>query len=83
MGGRGWSWAGAVALVLALCVGIGWAVALIVVAVNDEPIGPRTATFLATIGGALAGAVVGWLGASTRAGRGRHRAPRDPSEDGA
>lgn len=59
------SWAGAVALVLAACIGVGWAVALVVAAVQDGPVGPRAATFLTTMGGALLGAVVGWLGADS------------------
>jgi len=68
-----------VALVLAVCVGVGWAVAVIVAATEDHPVGPRLATFLTTAGGALVGAVVGWLGADSV--NKRHHRDQGPEGD--
>lgn len=76
---RPWSWHGAVALVLAICVGVGWATALIIAAAQAEPIGQQGTALLSTIGGALVGGVVGWLGARIGFEDGTARHARRPS----
>jgi hypothetical protein len=63
-----WSWHGAVALVLALAVGAGYAVALIVAVLHPEDLSGVATAMLYTLGGALVGGVVTWLGGVRRGG---------------
>jgi membrane associated rhomboid family serine protease len=63
-------WAGAVAFVVALFVSAGWAAAMIAAALDDD-VSAQGVQLLAALGGVLAGAVAGYLGASVW-GRRRH-----------
>lgn len=57
-----WSWHGFVASILALSVAVGFAAAMVGATVQAEPITQQGAALLNTLGGALIGAVAGWLG---------------------
>lgn len=84
---RGWDWHGAVALILALSVGVGFAVAMVGATVQHEPISQQGAALLNTLGGALIGAVAGWLGGAAVERAQHHQedttmtTPAEPDED--
>jgi hypothetical protein len=56
------SWTGATAFVVALFVSAGWAAAMVAAALDDD-VSPQGVQLLAGLGGVLAGAVAGFLGA--------------------
>jgi hypothetical protein len=56
------NWVGAVAFVVALFVSAGWAAAMIAAALDDD-VSAQGVQLLAGLGGVLAGAVAGYLGA--------------------
>ncbi len=57
-------WAGVVATILAASIGVGFAAAMIGATVQHEQISQQGAALLTTLGGAIIGAVAGWLGGS-------------------
>jgi hypothetical protein len=61
-------WAGRSAFVLAVGVAIGWSVAVLFVVSpwRTTPVGDAAANFLATLGGAMVGAVATYLGSTGR-----------------
>ena len=56
------NWAGATAFVVALCLSAGWAVAMVAAALDDN-VSEAGIQLLTGLGGVLAGAVAGYLGA--------------------
>jgi hypothetical protein len=56
------SWAGATAFVVALFLSIGWAAAMVAAALDDS-VSDAGIQLLSGLGGVLAGAVAGYLGA--------------------
>jgi len=56
-------WAGAVAFVVATFVSAGWAAAMVAAALDDD-VSAAGIQLLSALGGVLAGAVAGYLGAS-------------------
>jgi hypothetical protein len=60
----GHQWAGRSAFVVASGLAIGWAGALLIVAFKGGPISHDSANVLATLGGAMAGAVATYLGST-------------------
>lgn len=59
-------WRGPTGLVLAACVGGGWLCAMVAVSFQDAQVSTQGAALLNTLGGALIGGVVGWLGSGPR-----------------
>jgi hypothetical protein len=57
------NWAGAVAFVVALFVSAGWAIAMVAAAIDDD-VSAQGVQLLAGLGGVLAGAVAGYMGAA-------------------
>jgi hypothetical protein len=59
-------WRGPVALALAVLVGAGWAVALVAAVLHPDDLSRTGRLLLYTLGGALVGGLIGWLGSPGR-----------------
>lgn len=70
-------WAGATAFVVAAFLAIGWAVSMIVVAIDDN-VSEAGIQLLTGLGGVLAGAVAGYLGAGAALIWRRHKDDEPP-----
>jgi len=77
-------WPGRCAFVLACGLAVGWAGTILLVAWQGGPLSDHSANTLATLGGAMAGAVATYLGSTlhqTDAGAPADRPPVAPSAD--
>lgn len=71
-------WAGRSAFVIACGLGLGWAGALLIVSLRGGPITDHGADLLATLGGAMAGAVATYLGSTLHTGGSARRREDQP-----
>lgn len=61
-GGSSHGWAGATAFIVATFLSAGWAIAMVAAALDDD-VSAQGVQLLSALGGVLAGAVAGYLGA--------------------